>query len=379
MLNDYLNSQDSNYLQNLILGLSQLYECQDIFDNKYNELLQCYGVMSSLVAKYAMIELLQDDNRYSEAEQILSSISTMVDLEDDELEEYNQYCAYYFLKKSIRQSNRDWKAMSDEEEQTLKIIADSNQGRASRFAQSLLNHFRNYTYQQEELFEINEDFINENKSNLSVAFYLDGEYCYKIKDTNVIQRQMFNVYDTTWYVPTYYYVYTNSEDVEVDSVVWVIEAHIGPTDSYFLTVSDADDIELDYAQYWCCQFVPTTYWWSSDFNQWWKLTATIYVHNEEPIERIQLMKFMDCPIEGLKTEDKLTIEIYPNPVENILNISTEQLGVQITIFSIEGQEMYSEYSNETQVSIDLSNWNNGVYICRIWSDNGVRIGKIIKQ
>jgi beta-glucanase (GH16 family) len=75
------------------------------------------------------------------------------------------------------------------------------------------------------------------------------------------------------------------------------------------------------------------------------------------------------------------IIVYPNPVENIINIKVPNhlLGTKGKIYSILGQEVSSFSLNEIQSSIDVSNFKNGIYFLNVEMNNGFKTFKIIKN
>lgn len=70
-------------------------------------------------------------------------------------------------------------------------------------------------------------------------------------------------------------------------------------------------------------------------------------------------------------------EIYPNPAENHLNISTTENINEVNIFNIIGVKVYSEQNFKE--TIDLSNFNSGVYFIKINTDKGEITKRFIKQ
>jgi hypothetical protein len=70
-------------------------------------------------------------------------------------------------------------------------------------------------------------------------------------------------------------------------------------------------------------------------------------------------------------------EIYPNPAENNLYISTDENVNQINIYNIVGVLVYSE--QDFNNNIDLSNFNSGVYFIKISTDKGEITKRFIKQ
>ncbi len=68
-----------------------------------------------------------------------------------------------------------------------------------------------------------------------------------------------------------------------------------------------------------------------------------------------------------------TLEIYPNPVENILMLKNVQPGSRVDVLNILGQIVYSDLSKP---AIDVSSWSPGVYFLKV---NGFKTLKIIKE
>ena len=62
----------------------------------------------------------------------------------------------------------------------------------------------------------------------------------------------------------------------------------------------------------------------------------------------------------INTNDKNTITLYPNPVVNTLNVSTDY--DVLNIYDISGKLVKTSNTNS---SVDVSNLENGVYIVSI--------------
>lgn len=73
------------------------------------------------------------------------------------------------------------------------------------------------------------------------------------------------------------------------------------------------------------------------------------------------------------------ISIFPNPAESIFNLNrntTEALGLKI--YDLSGKEVFNKKNmNQTNFSIDLSNYSKGIYILKINSDNRSATKKLI--
>jgi len=74
-----------------------------------------------------------------------------------------------------------------------------------------------------------------------------------------------------------------------------------------------------------------------------------------------------------------SIKIQPNPVKDILNISSKKNITNVTIYNILGQVMLSESGNDKETKMDLSQLTTGTYIVKITADNQVKTIKVVKQ
>ena len=83
---------------------------------------------------------------------------------------------------------------------------------------------------------------------------------------------------------------------------------------------------------------------------------------------------------GINNLEELGISIYPNPVNNVLNITSENENLKrITITDITGRIRYDKSEISKSEQIDLSSYNSGIYFVKL--DNGKQIytSKIIKK
>lgn len=80
--------------------------------------------------------------------------------------------------------------------------------------------------------------------------------------------------------------------------------------------------------------------------------------------------------------EQMEVTAYPNPVQNRLSIrfSDEQEKVLLEITDMNGRKLYEkEYSSVSDIQINTSNWNAGIYLLRISSGNAVHYQKLVKE
>ncbi|HNW89792.1 MAG TPA: M4 family metallopeptidase [Bacteroidales bacterium] len=99
------------------------------------------------------------------------------------------------------------------------------------------------------------------------------------------------------------------------------------------------------------------------------------------------VKFMEGPDAGIEAEDMSSyLEIYPNPVNEMLNInlfSNEQQTVNIELLDLQGKllESRTESAEKGQNSyqLDMNEKASGIYFIRMSTNKGIYNNKIIKQ
>jgi len=68
---------------------------------------------------------------------------------------------------------------------------------------------------------------------------------------------------------------------------------------------------------------------------------------------------------GISNSEKNQIDVYPNPADEFISISTNEKLQSISIYNSSGQLMYSSDSNQHPKEISVINWANGIYILKI--------------
>ncbi|GAB3716290.1 Ig-like domain-containing protein [Flavobacterium koreense] len=73
------------------------------------------------------------------------------------------------------------------------------------------------------------------------------------------------------------------------------------------------------------------------------------------------------------------IKLYPNPVVDIVTISSTEMMTNLEVVNILGQIVFSKSVNENETTIDMSRYSSGSYIVRVLVDDKVKIFKVIKK
>ncbi len=75
----------------------------------------------------------------------------------------------------------------------------------------------------------------------------------------------------------------------------------------------------------------------------------------------------------------LNVELFPNPVQESLNISAEGMIKELEIYSIHGDRVLLDNPNQNSFQLDLSGLATGSYIVRILTVDGEAIEQFIKE
>jgi hypothetical protein len=73
-------------------------------------------------------------------------------------------------------------------------------------------------------------------------------------------------------------------------------------------------------------------------------------------------------------------KIYPNPVTDILNIELPETdSYRVTVFNSTGDIVTQQTASSVNTAIDMSEYNSGIYIIKVTTDNRSYTGKIVKR
>ena len=86
-----------------------------------------------------------------------------------------------------------------------------------------------------------------------------------------------------------------------------------------------------------------------------------------------------CASLGIDSNTNSEFSIYPNPVNDILNLSyTQEMNV-VKVYNIIGQELLSKKVNSSSTQIDISNFANGTYFIQVTTEIAMKTVRIIKR
>jgi gingipain R/gingipain K len=81
--------------------------------------------------------------------------------------------------------------------------------------------------------------------------------------------------------------------------------------------------------------------------------------------------FIDSDPVSISNVEKSSVNVYPNPANNYINVNASSNISNVEVYTISGQKVGDFTANGTQTVISTANLSNGMYLMRINTENGV--------
>lgn len=82
---------------------------------------------------------------------------------------------------------------------------------------------------------------------------------------------------------------------------------------------------------------------------------------------------------GTADLDLKNIALYPNPVKDVLKLSSDTVITSAAIYNLLGQQVIAKSFNANEGTIDMSSLATGTYIVKITSDSKSKTLKVVKE
>ena len=82
---------------------------------------------------------------------------------------------------------------------------------------------------------------------------------------------------------------------------------------------------------------------------------------------------------GIQDTEISSFSIYPNPVQNYLNITTALNDYKVEVYTIQGQLISASSANNGSQTIDYSGYSSGLYLMKLTSESATQTFKIVKE
>ena len=107
--------------------------------------------------------------------------------------------------------------------------------------------------------------------------------------------------------------------------------------------------------------------------------ATNFVQSAMEVDYVRI--YQQGSLATTEVEKTKGLIVFPNPATDKLNLKIveNQIGNQVTIYSILGQELNSYILNTEETILDVSHYQNGIYLLKINTNSGIQTYKFIKE
>ncbi len=86
---------------------------------------------------------------------------------------------------------------------------------------------------------------------------------------------------------------------------------------------------------------------------------------------------VDCS--GIEDEDQLNVSIYPNPTSGMIQVNTQLEITMVEIINMQGKTVQRMIIPSSNFQVNLENFSNGVYIIRLYTNEGIVHRSVIKR
>ncbi|MCB0700159.1 MAG: T9SS type A sorting domain-containing protein [Chitinophagales bacterium] len=87
-------------------------------------------------------------------------------------------------------------------------------------------------------------------------------------------------------------------------------------------------------------------------------------------------------VNAVSQEDPFTMDVYPNPIQDVLTVQLNgsiDENAMLTVMDLTGKVVYTAPVSSEKVSVDVSNFANGVYVVKYTDDTHNEVMKVTKQ
>jgi hypothetical protein len=116
----------------------------------------------------------------------------------------------------------------------------------------------------------------------------------------------------------------------------------------------------------------------------YKVTATDFYMETGEVEVVDADVNLDIIMLSTSIEDDILnsndFNIYPNPSSGVIKIQGERLtNARISLYDIVGKQLMNKVSENSQISLDISEFSNGIYIIHIDTGDKIYKQKLLKE
>ena len=90
------------------------------------------------------------------------------------------------------------------------------------------------------------------------------------------------------------------------------------------------------------------------------------------------LNVVDSYTVGVEETTTNNVKVYPNPITDFVNITTNSNNMSVKIYSIDGKMIENQVVNSNNLRISTDNFNSGIYFVQVESNNQKSVFKLSK-
>jgi hypothetical protein len=90
------------------------------------------------------------------------------------------------------------------------------------------------------------------------------------------------------------------------------------------------------------------------------------------------LNVVDSYTVGVEETTTNNVKVYPNPITDFVNITTNSNNMSVKIYSIDGKMIENQVVNSNNLRISTDNFNSGIYFVQVESNNQKSVFKLTK-
>ena len=103
-------------------------------------------------------------------------------------------------------------------------------------------------------------------------------------------------------------------------------------------------------------------------------SSNVYIYKWSGLRFVEGSKEVCDAVNEMET----AANIYPNPTQDNVVIEAEGMN-HVSVYTLTGQRVYDEDVNASQMSLNMAQFGNGMYIVRIITNNGTAVKRVVVE
>lgn len=110
---------------------------------------------------------------------------------------------------------------------------------------------------------------------------------------------------------------------------------------------------------------------------WGASTVEYTFYNEDNEDQFAKVTFVySATLASIGDQEEASFSMYPNPAKDQVTLEASSRIKQVTIFDITGKQVYTSPADDSKVVVNVNEFENGIYLVRLETEQGTRVEKL---